>query len=77
MHHDQVGMMHIVVQLGNGFICYHINRTREIIHMTVLIEGELHYQVLIFSKKLLTKSKIIDISLISFMEIPIPNQFFQ
>lgn len=54
MYHDQVWFMHMMVQLGNGLICYHINRTKEIIHMTILIEGKgsvydkLHYEFLIF-----------------------------
>lgn len=59
MCHDQVWLMHMMVQLGNGLICYHINRTKEIIHMTILIVGggsvydKFHYQFLIFKKYIL------------------------
>lgn len=80
MYHDQVWFMHMMVQLGNGLICYHINRTKEIIHMTILIEGKgsvydkLHYEFLIFLKIYINR---IDISLILFTEVPTLDQFFQ
>lgn len=33
IHCDQVGLMNMMVQLGNGLICYLINRTEETIHL--------------------------------------------
>lgn len=38
--YDEVGLMHVLVQPGNRLIYYHINRTKEITHMTILTEGE-------------------------------------
>lgn len=44
----------MMVQLGSGLICYHINRTKDTIHVTILREGkvrgcdEIHHQPLFF-----------------------------